>query len=321
MDVSLDMLREMRLTGAIFLDAEFTAPWCIAAQVGPEDCAPYTPVPRHLIAYHYVTEGRLFLSVRDQPPVVVKSGEIVVLPRNDQHLLASALTVKPVNADQLIQSDPNGGLARIIHGGGGERTKILCGFLGNDTPRSAAISLLPSVLKINVAEGGSGSWIESSFRFAAEDLAKNAVSSPLIMAKLAELLFFEAVRRYLLTLPPEAGAWGGALRDPIVSHALNLLHSQLARRWTTEILAREVGLSRSAFAERFTRVLGEPPMRYLARQRLELASSRLANSCDSVIQIATDIGYETEAAFSRAFKREYGVPPAAWRRDSAKRRF
>ncbi|OEY67568.1 AraC family transcriptional regulator [Marinobacter sp. X15-166B] len=319
MAISLDMLRDIRLTGAVFLDAEFTAPWCIAARVEPEDCAPFTPVPRHLIAYHYVTEGRLFLSVPDQPPVVVKRGEIVLLPRNDEHLLASALTGKPVNPEQLLQRGPDHGLARICHGGGGERTRILCGFLGNNTPHSAAIALLPRVMKINVADGRAGGWIESSFRFAAEDLDYNAISSPLILARLAELLFFEAVRRYLLTLPPDAGNPDGAVRDPYVCQALSLLHSQLGRRWTTETLAREVGLSRSAFAEHFTRALGEPPMHYLAQQRLEQASARLVNSNDSIIRIATDIGYETEAAFSRAFKREFGVPPATWRRDSAQR--
>jgi AraC-like DNA-binding protein len=314
-DALLDMLRAMRLTGGIFLDAEFTAPWCVTAKVGPEDCIPFTPEPRHIIAYHYVTAGRFLLKVDHQPPVPVESGEIVVLPRNDDHVIGSALNLRAVSAEHLIQPAAGGGLAKIVHGGGGEQTRILCGFLGNDMPHNAIIALLPSVLKLKVTEGASGSWIESSFRFAAKELSEAEAASTPMLAKLAELLFMEAVRRYLATLPPAISAWTAGMRDPIVGRALGLLHSQIARRWTTEALAREIAVSRSAFAERFTRVIGEPPMRYLARQRFEQASARLRDSADPIARIAFDVGYESEAAFNRAFKREYGVPPASWRRD------
>lgn len=317
MDALLDMLRAMRLTGGLFLDAEFTAPWCISAKVGPEDCSPFTPEPRHIIAYHYVTAGRGLVTVGDRPPVPVEGGEIVVLPRNDDHVLASAANLRPTSADQLIQPGPEGGLARIVHGGGGEPTRILCGFLGNDLPRNAFISMLPDVLKIAVADGASGSWIESTFRFAANELAEGRAASPAILAKLAELLFMEAVRRWLASRPPAAGAWTAGMRDPIVGRALGLLHGQLARRWTTEDLARELAVSRSAFADRFTRAVGEPPMRYLARQRFEQATALLRDSTGPIARIAFEVGYESEAAFSRAFRRAYGVPPAAWRREAA----
>jgi AraC-like DNA-binding protein len=313
------MLRAMRLTGGIFLDAEFTAPWCVTAKVGPEDCTPFTPEPRHIIAYHYVTDGCLLLKVDSQPPVQVEGGEIVVLPRNDHHVIGSALNLRPVSAEHLIKPEPGGGLARIAHGGGGERTRILCGFLGNDMPHNAVIAMLPSVLKLNVADGASRSWIESSFRFAAQELAQGNVKSPAILAKLAELMFMEAVRRYVISQPPKPNAWTAGLHDPIVGRALGLLHGQMARRWTTDDLAQEIGLSRSAFAERFTRVVGEPPMRYLGHQRLEQASIRLRESSDAIARIAYDVGYESEAAFNRAFKREYGVPPATWRKDDTKR--
>lgn len=319
MDALLDMLRAMRLTGGIFLDAEFSAPWCVSAKVGPEDCSPFTPEPRHIIAYHYVTAGHLLLKAGGQPPIRVDGGEIVVLPRNDHHVIGSALNLRPVSAEHLIKPAPDGGLARILHGGGGERTHILCGFLGNDMPHNAVIAMLPSVLKLNVADGASGSWIESSFRFAAQELTRGNVRSPAILAKLAELMFMEAVRRYVVSQPPKSSAWTAGMHDSIVGRALGLLHGQMARRWTTDDLAREIGLSRSAFAERFTRVVGEPPMRYLGHQRLEHASMRLKESSDAIARIAYDVGYESEAAFNRAFKREYGVPPAAWRRDDTKR--
>jgi AraC-like DNA-binding protein len=312
-DALLDMLRAMRLTGGIFLDAELTAPWCISAKVGPEDCSPFTPEPRHIIAYHYVTAGRCVLKVGGQQPVQIESGEIVVLPRNDDHVLGSALNLRPVSAEQLIQPGPEGGLAKIIYGGNGERTQIFCGFLGNDLPHNAFIAMLPSVLKLDVAEGGS--WIESTFRFATKELAGRHATSPAMLAKLAEVLFMEAVRRYLSSQPPAGNTWTAGMRDPVVGRALGLLHGQIARRWTTEALAREIAVSRSAFAERFTRVIGEPPMRYLARQRFEQASAQLRDSADPIVRIAFDIGYESEAAFNRAFRREYGVPPAAWRRE------
>ncbi|WP_119462889.1 AraC family transcriptional regulator [Rhodospirillaceae bacterium SYSU D60014] len=319
MDVISDMLRAMRLTGGVFLDAEFTAPWCVTAQVGPEDCAPFMSQPRQIIAYHYVTAGRLLLKVSGQTPVPVQRGEIVVLPRNDHHVIGSALNLRPVSAEHLIRPNPDGGLAQIVHGGGGERTHILCGFLGNDMPYNTLIAMLPSVLKLHVADGASGNWIESSFRFAAKELAEGNVKSPAILAKLAELLFMEAVRRYLATQPPDRSAWAAGMHDPIVGRALGLLHGQMTRRWTTEDLAGEIGLSRSAFAERFTRIVGEPPMRYLARQRLVHASMLLRETVDAIARIAYEVGYESEAAFNRAFRREYGVPPAAWRRDDAKR--
>jgi len=319
MDAILDMLRAMRLTGGLFLDAEFTAPWCVTAQVGPEDCTPFTPEPRHIIAYHYVTDGALLLKVGGQVPISVGRGEIVVLPRNDHHIIGSALNIRPVSAEHLIKPEPNGGLSRIVHGGSGERTHIFCGFLGNDMPNNPVIAMLPSVLKLNVAEGASGSWIESSFRFAAKELAGGSVKSPAILAKLAELLFMEAVRRYLTSQPPGRNGWAAGMRDPVLGRALGLLHGQLTRRWTTDDLARETGLSRSAFAERFTRAIGEPPMRYLARQRLEHASVPLRETTDAIARIAYAVGYESEAAFNRAFRREYSVPPAAWRRDDVKR--
>ncbi|MFC6489377.1 cupin domain-containing protein, partial [Nitratireductor sp. GCM10026969] len=249
MDALLDMLGTMRLSGGIFLDAEFTAPWCITAKVGPEDCTPFTPEPRHIIAYHYVTEGQLVLKAGDRPAVPVDAGEIVVLPRNDDHLMGSALNLKPVNADHLIQPGPDGTLARIVYGGGGARTRILCGFLGSTLPQTALTAMLPSVLTLKAAEGPSGEWIESSFRFAARELAQDKARSRTLLAKLAELLFMEAVRRYFAAQPPGVNVWAAAVRDPMVGRALALLHGQLARRWTTEALARELACSRSAFAE------------------------------------------------------------------------
>jgi AraC-like DNA-binding protein len=316
MNATLDLLGATRLTGGIFLDAEFTAPWCVTAGIGPDDCAPFTPPPSSIIAYHYVSAGQLLLRVGNEPPVAAHGGDLVVLPRNDPHVLGSTLDIRPVGADRLIQPAAQG-LARIVHGGGGERTHMLCGFLGSETP-DPVLSILPTVLKVSVAESASGGWIESSLRFAAAELTAGRVKSPTVLARLAELLFLEAVRQYAASLPPEQTGWSG-VRDPLMGRALAVIHGRLAYRWTTEELAREVGMSRSAFADRFTRLIGEPPMRYLAQQRLQEAARRLETSADSLARIAFQVGYESEAAFNRAFKREFGMPPAGWRKDRLRR--
>lgn len=314
MDEVLDILRALRLTGGVFLESRFTAPWCVIARLGPEDCSPFLPQPRSVIAYHYVSAGRLLLAVDGAAPVAVESGELVVLPRNDEHRMGSTLDAPSTEAATLVQQIAEGGPARIDHGGGGAETRLLCGFLGSASADDAVIACLPRVLKINVAEGVSGGWIESSFRLAAQELGSGNGRSAALLEKLAELLFMEAVRRYLAGLPPEESAWAGALGDRAVRRAVALLHGSLTRRWTAEALAREVGVSRSAFAERFTRALGVPPMRYLVARRLETAAERLRGTQDGLGRIALEVGYESEAAFNRAFKRRFGAPPATWRR-------
>ncbi|WP_163558007.1 AraC family transcriptional regulator [Halomonas sp. NO4] len=314
MDAALDVLRMIRFTGGIFLDAEFSAPWCVAAQVTPEDCRPFTPVPQGILAYHYVSTGRLLLQVEPGLPVAVSAGHIVLLPRNDPHRLGSELGGRPVSVDHLLQPMIAGGPARIVYGGGGETTRLLCGFLHGDRPCDALIGMLPRVMTLDVAEGAAGAWIESSLRFAASELGSGAVHSPALLARLAELLFIEAVQRYLAGLPPEQRAWVGGLHDPFVSRALAQLHDHPEHHWTTQALARQVGLSRSAFAGRFTERVGVPPMRYLARLRMQSAAHRLRESPTPISRIALEAGYESEAAFSKAFKRAFGTPPATWRR-------
>jgi AraC-like DNA-binding protein len=178
------------------------------------------------------------------------------------------------------------------------------------------IAALPKVLRLNVGSGAGGAWIGDSFQRAAEEFATGGVGSATILSKLAELLFVEAVRRYLTTLPKDQAGWLAGLRDRSVGPALALLHSRSSHPWTTEELAQQVGLSRSAFAERFANLVGVPPMRCLLKWRLQLAAARLRESPRSTAQIASEVGYESEAAFSRAFKRAFGVTPAAWRRQA-----
>jgi AraC-like DNA-binding protein len=313
MDPLSEVLRSVRLTGGIFLDARFTAPWCVMSKITPDDCRPFLSAPAQMIAYHFIISGRLLLSLDDEPPVEVHAGEIVVLPRNDAHILASGRGLPPVSADDLIQPCADGGLARISHGGGGPATHLVCGFLGSDDTHNPLIATLPRVMKLDVRQAASREWIEASVRFAASELVEGRFASSGTMSRLSELLFVEAVRGYASGIDAEMSGWLRGLKDPQVGRALALIHGSIAAPWSTERLAKEVALSRSAFVERFTWLVGMPPIRYLTFWRLQSAKLQLRETHRTIAQLAHAVGYESEEAFSRAFKREFGLPPARWR--------
>lgn len=315
MDALSDVLRVVRLKGGVFLHAEFTAPWCVLSQVGPRDCGSLLKGAEHLVIYHYVVEGRLAAQIPNEKPVEIGAGEVVIFPHNHAHLLGSHLDVPPVPVSQVVCVPPEGGLWVIRHGGGGEPTRIVCGFLGCDRLEGNPLAdALPPVLRFDVRQGSAAAWMKSAFEFAANEIATRRAGSETVLAKMSELLFVEALRRYIEGLPQEQTGWLAGVKDPFVSRALSLLHGCLAREWTVDELGRQVGLSRSALADRFTRLIGEPPMRYLARWRIQVAAHQLRNSDAPLARIAEQVGYESEAAFNRAFKRSLGVPPATWRR-------
>jgi AraC-like DNA-binding protein len=313
MDALSSVLQAVKLSGGIFLDARFTAPWCVTAAMTADDCRPYLTNPAQLIAYHYVLEGRLLLQVEQEPAVEVGAGEIVLLPRNDAHVMASAAGLRPVRAGALVQPSESGGLARIEHGGGGAPTRIICGCLGSDEAHNPLISALPRALKLDLRDARARDWVEASVRFAAQELALGGLAAAGVVARVAELLLVEAVRSYASALPTDQAGWLKGLSDPYVGRALALIHGELSRDWTTEELARAAALSRSAFAERFASAVGMPPMRYVTHWRMQLAKQALLEARKPVAQIAFIAGYDSEAAFSRAFKREFGEPPARWR--------
>lgn len=307
MEVLTSVLAAMKLSGSVFLEAEFSAPWCVASQLHPKDCAPYFPAPAHIIFYHYVISGSLMCRVGDQEPVELREGQIFLIPRNERHLLGTDFSLEPVNGhDLIIAEDP---LARIVWGGGGERTRLFCGFLGTLTPINAFLLSLPSLLVIDAKNDASGEWMASSIRYASSQ------ASPDLIGRLAELLFLEAVKKHVEQLPTDHSGWLAGLRDPHVSKALTLIHSRWSEAWTTEVLAREAGLSRSAFADRFTSLIGDPPMRYLAKHRMNVAANLLQEGRQNSSNIAYAVGFNSEAAFSRAFKKEFGLPPGSWRRE------
>jgi len=317
MDALSDVLRVVHLTGGVFLHAEFSAPWCIASHITPELCQPVLGTVSRVILYHYVIEGEFRLRVQGESaePLILKTGEVVMLPRNDLHLMGSDLSMLPVMSSEIINPPKNGGLFSIRHGGNGACTRMVCGFLGcervEDNP---VITSLPSVLKLGLEEGGAAEWVRSTFQYAAEEVAAGRLGSETVLAKLSELLFVETVRRYVETLPAGETGWLAGLRDTYVACALALLHRDIARPWTVDELGRVVGLSRSALADRFIRLIGMPPMHYLASWRMQVAMQKLRSTSASLAQVAEVVGYESEAAFSRAFKKAVGTAPASWRR-------
>jgi AraC-like DNA-binding protein len=319
MDALSDVLRVAHLTGGVFLHADFTAPWCMAARVAPEHCAPALGPASHMILYHYVVEGELHIRVggEDGEDILLRAGDVVLLPRNDLHLVGSDLNLPSVAGSDIIQPPEDGGLFTIHHGGGGKRTKMICGYLGCDSAEdNPVISTLPSLLKLDAEQGGAAEWIRSTFQYAADEVAAGRPGSETVLAKLSELLFVEAVRRYAEGLPQGQTGWLAGLRDPHVARALALLHRDIARPWSVDDLSREVGLSRSALADRFIGLIGMPPMHYVASWRMQVATQKLRSTNASLAQIADLVGYGSEAAFSRAFKKAFGTAPATWRRSN-----
>jgi AraC-like DNA-binding protein len=316
MDALSDVLRVIRLAGGVFLEAHLTAPWCFKGRLSPEDCKAYQVTPAVVIATHYVVSGKMLVQVDGGETIEVRAGELVLLPHNDVHAFGSAMDVPPFSQPDAVKSKAAGEFSRIELGGGGEATQLLCGYLGSDHAFGPLLASLPKVLKLAVGATPSGAWVESSFRFAVSQIAHGRVGSTTVIAKLSELLFVEAVSRYIDGLADDKKGWLAGLRDPQVGQALSLMHAQPAKDWSAEALAAEVGISRSGFAERFTSLVGQPPMQYLTYWRMQLAAQRLRESREAIARVGYAVGYESEAAFSRAFKREFGKAPAEWRREA-----
>jgi AraC-like DNA-binding protein len=316
MDSLSEVLRSVRLTGGVFLDAHFTAPWCVLSKIEAEHCRPFLATPVQVIAYHFVIAGSLLLTVEGEPTIEVRTGEAVLLPRNDPHMLASSEGLPSVSAHGLIQLAAGGGPAQIVHGGGGEATHLVCGFLGSEEHYNPVVATLPRMLKLDVRQGASRDWVEASVRFAASEIAQGRLGSASVMSRLSELLFVEAVRSYASTLGDQAG-WLKGVDDPQVGRALALIHDRIGAPWSAASLAGEVAMSRSAFVGRFTTLVGVPPIRYLTVCRLHSARLQLRETRKTVAELAHSVGYESEEAFSRAFKREFGLPPARLRQQQA----
>jgi AraC-like DNA-binding protein len=317
MDVLSEVLRVVKLDGAVFYNAEFSTPWSFRA---PPSCtvAPYlASTAGHVIMFHLLTEGRGFARLEDGDRVPLEAGDIVIFAHGDAHIMENGPRIKPVDNAKELERIFSQGLKIARMGGGGEVTKFVCGYMSCE-PRLAQVFLggLPPLFKVNIRNDAAGRWLENSIRFSVGEADASHAGSEAVLAKLSEALFVETLRRYVASLPEEQTGWLAGARDAEVSKALAMMHRHPARPWTIADLAKEAGVSRSVLAERFRHYLGEPPMAYLTRWRLQLGAQMLSSTSYSVAQIASEVGYESEPAFNRAFKREFGLPPARFRNQS-----
>jgi AraC-like DNA-binding protein len=317
-DALSDVLRAVRLAGAVYFDVAATAPW-VAEQPTREMVLPkILPGAGHLISYHVVTEGRCFAGIVGAEPIAVEAGEVVVFTKGDPHVMSSSpgMRAAPVTAQAFDAAAASPLPFSVNYGGGGPPSvRLVCGFLAcMAQPFNLLLDNLPAVIKAGNPQEGDSNWLGEFIRVAISESSNRRAGGEGVLAKLSELMFIEVVRRHLEALPPVQTGWLAGLHDPFIGKALSLIHRSPAHNWTIEELARDVGLSRSVLAERFADLVGLPPMHYLAKWRMQVASDLLSGGSTNIATVAAETGYGSEAAFSRAFKKMVGVRPSAWRR-------
>lgn len=314
MDALSEVLRMIRLQGALFLHGHFHEPWCVDAPRGADMAHVLCPGAPQLAILHLVLEGRCWIHLREGGDAVpLERGDVVALPLGDAHLIGSGRAHARVDAgDALPVKLPE--LAQVRYGGDGDATLLVCGWFAfeRDVP-NPLLAALPRVFRVALGTRPAGPWIEQSIRYALQEAASGGPGSGAMAARVAESLFLETLRGYLEGLPAQERGWLAGVRDAQVGRCLALMHAQPGRAWSLESLAQEAHTSRSVLAERFTEVMGLPPMQYLKRWRLTVAARLLCSERSNLIQVAEAVGYESEASFSRAFKGQYGIAPGAWR--------
>ncbi|HEX2585059.1 MAG TPA: AraC family transcriptional regulator [Steroidobacteraceae bacterium] len=315
MDALSDVLQAIRLTGSIFFDIRATDPWVAETPEGRSVVAAMFPGSEHMMCYHVITQGSCWASVPGEQPLQLTAGDIIVLPHGDTHVLSSAPGLRKSPNMALYRRPDDGRLPSAIAMGdadGKQGAEFICGFLGCDAqPFNPLLAALPRIIRVSDRNTG---VLATYVRFAISESRDSRIGGQSVLGRLSELMFVDAIRHYLETLPSNQLNWLAGLRDTYVGRALTSLHRQPAHEWTLDSLAKEVALSRSAFSERFTQYVGQPPMQYLMNWRMQLASTHLVSGSDSVAVIANRVGYESEAAFSRAFKKSVGVSPGEWRK-------
>jgi AraC-like DNA-binding protein len=318
-DTLSDVLEAVKLTGALFFLVDARTPWVAEAPALPDLAPVILPRAQHVVSYHVVRQGNCWCESRGQAPLRLERGDVLVVPHGDAYQLASTCGLRTgwSSEDALgwFRAMAEGRLPFIVTEGGSgpERLELVCGFLGCDAlPFNPVLTALPTLLKVPL-HGSSGDRVNALLEFAVSESAAGRPGSRSVKLRIAELVFVEVLRSYLTTASDDGASWLGGLRDPVVGRALAQLHAQPARAWTLPELAHEVGASRTVLAERFTHFVGHPPMVYLTRWRMQLAAGRLAGGAAPVSAVACEVGYESEAAFSRAFKKVTGVTPGSWR--------
>ena len=329
-DILSDVLRNVRLRGALFYHVSASRDWAAEAPAARDITAAVMPDAEHVMEYHVVTRGSCWAAIVSESPVRAESGDIVLFPHGDPHVMSSAPGMRARadvakyfehKAEQLPFTLHYDGVEgpQAASSEGESDTALVCGFLGCDLrPFNPLIATLPRLLHLKTAENGD-SWITQMMRRAAAESHMKQPGGEAMLERMSEMMFVDAVRRYVDTLPADSRGWLAGLRDRFVGRALALMHDAPATEWTVEELGQRVGLSRSALHDRFNEMIGVSPMQYLTNWRMQAAASLLRSTNAPIISVAQDVGYDSEAAFARAFKRLVGTPPATWRRQVTRR--
>jgi AraC-like DNA-binding protein len=314
MDALSEALNAVRMTGAIFYHAECTSPWGFQVPHLRDVAHVLAPGTERLISYHLVTEGKAVVRFAEAT-VPVSAGDVLIIPHGDAHTVSNGSPAKFVDSRTSLGKFLTGALTKMRLGGGGETTRFVCGYFGCERHADRLfLAGLPLMIRVNIRGDSAGQWLQSSVRHLVSEAGCGRPGQSALLSKMAEALFIETLRRYMEQLPSEQTGWLSGARDLVVGGALALIHSRPYHPWTVTELAAEAGTSRSVLAERFALYLGEPPLTYLARWRLQLAARLLQTTRKTVLQVASEVGYDSEAAFNRAFKRDFGVPPEQFRK-------
>lgn len=318
MDALSETLRVVRLVGAIFINARFTAPWCYQSPHADAAAPLLEPGAERVVIFHLITEGECVCELEGEAPITLVAGDAVIFPQGDPHRMASAAGLPPATGGAPLHEVLSRRPRALAYGGGGATTRLVCGYLACDAKLARMLLAgLPRVVRVNLRGSNAGVWLEASVRYALAEARSPRPGGAGVLAKLSEVLFIEVLRLYMNQQAEGRTGWLAGVGDRIVGAALNALHARPAHAWTLEQLAREANTSRSVLAERFQQMVGSAPMQYLTQWRMLLAANLLCRSNAPLARIAEDVGYQTDTAFSRAFRREYGAPPAAWRKRQA----
>jgi len=327
-DTLSDLLRAVRFHGALFYYIEGASPWVAETPPSREIIPAILPGAEHMIEFHGIVQGSCWAALTGESPIRMEAGDVVLFPQGDPHVMSSAPGLRAPFPDTKVFFSPRPPqlpyalsmkeaaiTTARLDGGGGDRTTVVCGFLGLDArPFNPLLAALPRVLKVPGSTLGAGSWVTTFLRAVVVESNTRRPGGEAVLERMTEMLFIEVLRRHIDSLPEEQTGWLAGMRDPNVGRVLSLIHERPSEAWTLERLGDEAGLSRSTLHERFAHFIGQPPMQYLAQWRMQVASGLLRDTDAKLVEVALEVGYESEAAFSRAFKRVAGVSPGAWRR-------
>ncbi len=340
MDVLSDVLRVIRLSGAIFFRADFTAPFAIESPPPPRLAARLLPTAECLAIFHVLAQGQCWVAPEGEAPLRLEQGDVIIFPHSHPHVMTSRMGTAPMSLEGILPETATGEPPYLTFGGGGSAARFVCGYLQCDQRFNPLMGALPVLLWIRRRQGGvielestghgpgrravalppnAGAWLTTTLGYLLAEVAAMQPGSQTMLARLAELLYVEVLRRYAHHLPVGQTGWLAGLSDSQVGRALRMLHGEPAHAWTVEKLARAAGVSRSGLALRFTELIGESPMHYLTAWRMHLARQILRENRFAIPEVAARVGYNSEAAFNRAFKRSAGVPPGVWLKGDGRR--